>query len=150
VILNKDVLTLLSLATVKILVLFLIVAHLKVADLNQRTVTTRIHAPKIAVHWENVFMKKLLVMIKMLVPMIAVMLLLDADLFLNKLETQICAPLELVMQLEELLIPQETVKMETNVQSTTVMLKKDANTLLKLFLKIVQLNLQDVMEMHCV
>jgi len=72
-------------------------------------------------------MNKLLAMTKTHVLMTVVMLQLDADLFLNKLETQICAQLEHVMQLKESLIPQETVMMEANALSTTVMLIKDAN-----------------------
>jgi hypothetical protein len=57
------------------------------------------------------------------------------------------ALLDLAMQLEELLILQLIVKMETNAQLTTVMLKKVANTLQSLSLQIVQVKLQDVMEM---
>lgn len=88
-------------------------------------------------------------MIKMHVPKTAVMLQLDADLYQNKSKILMHVPSELAMQLEESLIPQETVKMETDVPSTIAIKKKDANTFLNWFLKTVQLNLQDVMEMYC-
>jgi hypothetical protein len=48
----------------------------------------------------------------------------------------------------ELLILQLSVKMETNVPSTTVMQKRDANQLLNSFLKIALLNNQDASEMQ--
>jgi hypothetical protein len=114
-ILKLDVLTLQSLATKMMLVLFLTAALLKDANTNQRTVTTTTHVPRIAVQTDNVFTLKLLVMIKMHVLKIVVMQLLDADLFLFHAKTQTCVPSELVMQLKESLIPQETVKMETDV-----------------------------------
>jgi hypothetical protein len=63
---------------------------------------------------------------------------------------QMHVPPELVMQSKELSILQLTVKMETNVQSTTVTHKKDANTFQNSLLKIVQQKVQDVMEMHFV
>jgi hypothetical protein len=88
-------------------------------------------------------------MIKMHVPMMLVMLQLDADSFQNKSRILICVPLEPVMQLKESLIPQETVMMEINVPSTIVILQRDANLFLNWFLKTVQLNLQDAMEMYC-
>jgi hypothetical protein len=49
VILLSDVLTLLNLAEIMILVLFLTVAHLKDAHPNQKIAMTKMHAPKIAV-----------------------------------------------------------------------------------------------------
>lgn len=115
VILLLDVSTLQFLAKRMMLALFLIAAQLKDANTNLKTVTTKMHVPRIDVKTETVFTLQSLVMIKMHVLMILVMQLLDADLFLNKLKTLTCAPSELVMQLEESLIPQETVKMETNV-----------------------------------
>jgi hypothetical protein len=88
-------------------------------------------------------------MIKTHVLMMLVMLQLDADLFQNKSKTLTCVPLEPAMQSKESLIPQEIVKMETNVPSTIAILKRDANIFLNWFLKIALLNLQDVMEMYC-
>jgi hypothetical protein len=92
-------------------------------------------------------MNKLYAMTKTHVLMTVVMLQLDADLFLNKLETQMHAQLELVMQSKESLTLQETVMMETNALSTIAMLIKDANLFQRWFLKTVELNLQDVTEM---
>jgi len=115
VILKLDVLTLQSLAIKMMLVSFLTAAQLKDANTKQRIVMTTMLVPKIAVLMDNVFILLSLAMIKMHVLKILVMQLLDADLFLYHAKTQTCVPSELVMQLKELLIPQETVMMETNV-----------------------------------
>jgi hypothetical protein len=61
------------------------------------------------------------------------------------LRTQINVPLELVMLTKELLTLSETVKIQTNVPSTIVMLQRDAKQFQNSFLKIVQLKELDAM-----
>jgi len=107
-------------------------AQLRDALTRKLYVMTKMHVQEISVKTENAKTFKSLVMTTMHVLMILAILNPDADMFHNKSKIQTCAPSELVMQLKELLIPQEFVKMETNVLSTTVMKKKDVKPLLNL------------------
>jgi len=90
-------------------------AQLKDAHTRKLNVMTKMHVPETFVKTENAKMFKSPVTITMNVPKILVIHKLDANMFQNKSKIQTCAQSELVMQLKESSIPQEFVKMETNV-----------------------------------
>jgi hypothetical protein len=144
-----DVSTLQSHAMIMMHVPLITAAQSKDALTRQLIAMTRTHVLKIHVSADNVSMNQSPVMTATHVLMTAANQPLDADMFQKSSRTLMHVPLELVMQLKELLIPQEFAKMETNVLLTTVMLKRDVKPLLNLSVKAAVQNLLDVTETNC-